>query len=201
MDEQSAATSSDLSRVQHIRELIARETMSESLSVVEGPAIVSTLTQADGCHSLDDLWPIERPHDTPEQLRSAIFLQAQRLASYAGQTDSVVEQNDGLGYVVRMEPLGLSSPRATGIQLLLTALLRAHDEVQWEDRQQLPAALFGQLLIGVYQVPLHERPALNTGLERLPDEQLLQLFRLIRLARPLIEQMLEPSLAPPEALS
>ncbi|WP_338922598.1 ParB family protein [Pseudomonas silesiensis] len=201
MDEQSAATSSALSRVQQIRELIARETMSESLSVVEGPAIVSTLTQADGCNSLDGLWPIEPAHDTPEQLRSAIFNLAKSLASYAGQTDSVVEQNDGLGYVVRMEPLGLSSPRATGIQLLLTALLRAHDEVQWEDRQQLPAALFGQLLLGVYQVPLHERPALNTGLERLPDAQLLQLFRLIRLTRRLIEQTLEPSLVPPEALS
>mgnify|MGYP003454973607 CR=1 FL=1 len=200
-DEPSASTPPPPSRVQHIRELIARETMSESLSVVEGPAIVSTLTQADGFHSLDDLWPIEPAHDTPEQLRSAIFNLARRLASYAGQTDSVVEQNNGLGYVVRMEPLGLSSPRATGIQLLLTALLRAHDEVQWEDRQQLPAALFGQLLLGVYQVPLHERPALNTGLERLPDAQLLQLFRLIRLARRLIEQTLEPSLVPPEALS
>jgi hypothetical protein len=147
-----------------------------------------------------DLWHIEPAHDTPEQLRSAIFNLAQSLASYAGQADSVVEQHDGLGYALRMEPLEQSSPRATGMQLLLTALLRAHDEVQWQDRQQLPAALFGQLLIGIYQIPLNDRPALNVGLERLPDEQLLQLFRLIRLARRVIDQTLEPSLAPPEAL-
>ena len=139
-------------------------------------------------------------HDTPEQLRFAIFNLARHLASYAVQADSVVEQLDGLGYALRMEPLDQSSPRATGIQLLLTALLRAHDEVHWEDRQHLPAALFGQLLIGAYEVPLNDRPAINVGLERLPDEQFIQLFRLIRLARRLIDQTLEPSLAPPEEL-
>lgn len=199
-DELSAAAPSPPSRVQHIRELIARETMDEQLLTLEQPAGVPAPLQTDGFHTVGELWPIEPAHDTPEQLRSAIFNLARRLASYAGQIDSVVERNDGFGYVVRMEPLGLSSPRATGIQLLLTALLRAHEEIPWEDRQQLPAALFGQLLIGVYQVPLNDRPPVNVGLERLPDEQLLQLFRLIRLARRLIEQTLEPSLAPPEAL-
>ena len=200
MDEQSAATPSPPSRVQHIRELIARETMNESVSDGEEYTVAPTPVQADEFHIVGDLWHIEPAHDTPEQLRSAIFNLAQHLASYAGQADSVVEQQDGLGYALRMEPLEQSSPRATGMQLLLTALLRAHDEAQWEDRQQLPAALFGQLLIGVYQIPLNDRPALNVGLERLPDEQMLQLFRLIRLARRLIEQTLESSLAPPEAL-
>ncbi|MNO82884.1 hypothetical protein D3C76_741700 [compost metagenome] len=201
MDEQSAATPSPPSRVQHIRELIARETMGEQLSALEQPAGVPAPVQTDGFLTESNLWPIEPAHDTPEQLRSAIFNLAQHMASYAGQADSVVEQSDGLGYALRMEPLELSSPRATGIQLLLTALLRAHDEVQWEDRQQLPAALFGQLLIGAYEVPLNDRPALNVGLERLPDEQLIQLFRLIRLARRLIDQTRKPSLAVPEELS
>ena len=201
IDAPIAPSPNPTSRVQHIRELIARETTNESRSDVENQAVVSTRPQADGFHRVGDLWHIEPAHDTSEQLRSAIFNLAQRLASYAGQTDSVVEQLDGLGYALRMESLELSSPRVTGIQLLLTALMRAHDEVNWEDRHQLPAALFGQLLIGVYEVPINDRPALNTGLERLPDEQLIQLFRLIRLARRLIEKMLEPSLAPPEALS
>lgn len=201
IDNLLAAPPSPLSRVQHIRDLIARETMNESLSDVEEPAVGPTRPQTNGFHTVGDLWHIEPAHDTPEQLRSAIFILARYLASYAGQADSVVEQLDGLGYTLRMEPLEQSSPRSTGMQLLLTALLRAHDEVHWEDRQQLPAALFGQLLAGVYQIPLNERPALNVGLERLPDEQLIQLFRLIRLARRLIDHTLEPSLAPPEALS
>ncbi|MFW0756402.1 ParB family protein [Pseudomonas sp. H11T01] len=201
MDAPMAPSSNPLSRVQHIRELIARETMSEPSSDIEDHAVAPTLPLADGFHSEDSLWHIEPALDTPEQLRSAIADLARNLASYAGQANSVVEQQDGLGYALRMEPLERSSPRSTGVQLLLTALLRAHDEIHWEDRQQLPAALFGQLLIGAYEVPLNDRPALNVGLERLPDAQLNQLFRLIRLARRLIEQTLEPSLAPPEALS
>ena len=200
IDEPLAAPHSPPSRVQDIRELIARETMNESLSNVEEPAVGPTRPQANGFHTVGDLWHIEPAHDTPEQLRSAIFNLARHLASYAVQADSVVEQLDGLGYALRVEPLDQSSPRATGIQLLLTALLRAHDEVHWEDRQHLPAALFGQLLIGAYEVPLNDRPAINVGLERLPDEQFIQLFRLIRLARRLIDQTLEPSLAPPEKL-
>ncbi|WP_448144774.1 ParB family protein [Pseudomonas silesiensis] len=200
-DAQIAPSPNPLSRVQHIRELIARETMNESVSDGEEQAVVPTPAQADRFHSVDELWHIEPGHDTPEQLRSAIFNLARDLASYAVQADSVVEHLDGLGYVLRMEPFEQSSPRATGIQLLLTALLRAHDDVHWEDRQQLPAVLFGQLLIGAYEVPLNDRPALNVGLERLPDEQVIQLFRLIRLARRLIDQTLEHSLAPPEELS
>ena len=201
MDAHMAPSPNPLSRVQHIRELIARETMNEPLSDVDEHAVAPTPAQADRYRSVDNLWHIEPAHDTPEQLRSAIFNLAQDLASYAGQADNMVEQLEGLGYALRMEPFEQSSPRATGIQLLLTALLRAHDEVQWEDRRQLPAALFGQLLIGVYELPLNDRPALNVGLERLPDEQVIQLFRLIRLARRLIDQTLEPSLAPPEELS
>ncbi|MOA45482.1 hypothetical protein D3C78_1678840 [compost metagenome] len=82
---------------------------------------------------------------------------------------------------------GFSTPRSTGIQLLLGALLRLQDEVVWEQRQQLPAALFGQLLLGAYDLPLIDRPPLSVGLERLPDVQLAQLLSLIRLSRRLIE--------------
>lgn len=201
MDEQSAASPSPLSRVQQIRELIARETMSEPLSDVEGNTVAPTLAQADGFDSVNELWHIAPAQNTPEQLRAAIFNLAQSLASYAGQTDRVLEQQDSLGYALQVEPLERGSSRATGIQLLLTALLRAHDEVQWEDRQQLPAALFGQLLIGAYEIPLNDRPSRSVGLERLPDAQLIQLFRLIRLARRLIDHTFEPSSHTPEELS
>lgn len=76
------------------------------------------------------------------------------------------------------------------MQLLLLALLGTQDEVMWPHRQQLPAALFGQLMTGVYDLPSRSQPALSIGLERLPDQQLLQLFQLIRLSRRLIERSL-----------
>lgn len=189
-----------LSRVQQIRELIARETMGEPLSDTGAHTLAPTSSLTDGFHSVGDVWHIEQALDTPEQLRLAIVYLARSIANYAGQAESVVEQKDGLGYTLRLEPLEQVSPRAAGIQLLLTALLRAHDDIDWDDRQHLPSALFGQLLIGAYEIPLNDHPTMDVGLERLPDEQLINLFRLIRLARRLIDLTRVPSAPSSEEL-
>ena len=100
---------------------------------------------------------------------------------------SIIDQKHGLGFALSIEQLDLAAPRAAGVHLLLLALLRAQDEVNWEDRKQLPSVLFGQLLLGVYQLPLADRPTVDVGLERLPDSLLIKLYRLIRLARRLID--------------
>jgi len=105
-----------------------------------------------------------------------------------------------MGFALDMERVDLATPRATGVHLLLLALLRAQDEVNWEDRKQLPSALFGQLLLGVYQLPLTDRPAVDVGLERLPDSLLIKLYRLIRLARRLIDLTLTPGDDSPKEL-
>lgn len=115
---------------------------------------------------------------------------AQDLAIYADADDLVLRQSEGLGFILALGQDATLTPRRTGIQLLLSALLRLQDDVAWAQRQQLPAALFGQLLIGAYDLPFAERPALTIGLERLPDEQLEQLFTLIRHARQLIDTTL-----------
>jgi hypothetical protein len=70
------------------------------------------------------------------------------MAAYAGHPESIIDQKHGLGFALNIEQLDLAAPRATGVHLLLLALLRAQDEVNWEDRKQLPSALFGQLLLG-----------------------------------------------------
>lgn len=165
---------SPLSRVQQIREQIGRETATEVTQTVE------TCT-------IDDIWTIAPALDSPKQLRLAIAGLAREMAAYAGHPESIIDQKLGLGFALNIEHLDLAAPRATGIHLLLLALLRAHDEVNWEDRKQLPSALFGQLLLGVYQLPLTDRPAVDVGLERLPDDLLIKLYRLIRLARRLID--------------
>ncbi|MHC8308625.1 ParB family protein [Pseudomonas sp. GT1P32] len=167
------------SRVQQIREQIDRETRADAAPTVE------TCT-------IDDIWIIAPALDTPEQLRLAISRLAREMAAYAGHPESIIDQKLGLGFALNIEQVDLAAPRATGIHLLLLALLRAQDEVNWEDRQQLPSALFGQLLLGIYQLPLKDRPAVDVGLERLPDSLLIKLFRLIRLARRLIDLTLVP---------
>ncbi len=168
------------SRVQQIREQIDREMLPEVLSIANADA-------------LDDIWTIAPEMDSPEQLRLAIAGLAREMAAYAGLPESIIDQYNGLGFTLDMEQLDFATPRATGIHLLLLALLRAQDEVDWEDRKQLPSALFGQMLLGVYQLPLIDRPVLEVGLERLPDGLLIKLYRLIRLARRLIDLTLPPA--------
>lgn len=162
------------SRVQQIREQIDRAAAPETAQTVETSPI-------------DDIWIIAPTLDTPEQLRLAIAGLAREMAAYAGHPESIIDQKHGLGYALSIEQLDLAAPRAAGVHLMLLALLRAQDEVNWEDRKQLPSALFGQLLLGIYQLPLADRPAVDVGLERLPDSLLIKLYRLIRLARRLID--------------
>ncbi|WP_223510755.1 ParB family protein [Pseudomonas sp. BF-R-05] len=173
------STVSPPSRVQQIREQIDRETSTEAAPTFEACA-------------MDDIWSIAPALDSPEQLRLAIAGLAREMATYAGHSESIIDQKHGLGFALNIEQLDLAAPRATGVHLLLLALLRAQDEVNWEDRKQLPSALFGQLLLGVYQLPLTDRPAVDVGLERLPDSLLIKLYRLIRLARRLIDLTLTP---------
>ena len=162
------------SRVQQIREQIDRATATEPAQTVETCPI-------------DDIWIIAPTLDTPEQLRLAIADLAREMAAYAEHPESIIDQKHGLGFALSIGQLDLAAPRAAGVHLLLLAMLRAQDEVNWEDRKQLPSALFGQLLLGVYQLPLADRPAVDVGLERLPDSLLIKLYRLIRLARRLID--------------
>jgi ParB family protein of integrating conjugative element (PFGI_1 class) len=125
--------------------------------------------------------------DQINALRASCAALAADLAAYADAGGMISPLVDGLGFTLSPGDGERLSPRHTGIQLLLSALLRLQDDVAWKERQQLPAALFGQLLIGVYDLPFTDRPALTVGLERLPDAQLEQLFTLIRHARQLIE--------------
>jgi len=175
------------SRVQLIREQINRETATEAEPAVAACAI-------------DDIWTIAPALDTPEQLRLAIAGLAREMAAYTGHPESIIDQKLGLGFALNIERLDLAAPCATGIHLLLLALLRAQDDVNWEDRKQLPSALFGQLLLGIYQLPLTDRPAVDVGLERLPDSLLIKLYRLIRLARRLIDLTLTPENDSPKEL-
>ncbi|MBW4793219.1 ParB family protein [Pseudomonas tolaasii] len=175
------------SRVQQIREQIVRETATDAASSVD-------------TYAIDDIWIIAPTTDSPEQLRLAIAGLAREMAAYAGDPESIIEQKHGLGFALNIDRLDLTTPRAAGVHLLLLALLRAQDDVNWEDRKQLPSALFGQLLLGIYQLPLPDRPAVDVGLERLPDGLLIKLYRLIRLARRLIDLTLTPEDESPKEL-
>lgn len=164
-------------RLPDIRQALGDEPLPEKL--LEGVEEVPTsiISAPTGAASLEKI----------DALRASCATLAAELAVYADAGDMVNALADDLGFTLSPGHGEYSSPRHTGIQLLLSALLRLQDDVTWKERQQLPAALFGQLLIGVYDLPFTDRPALTVGLERLPDAQLEQLFSLIRHARQLIE--------------
>jgi ParB family protein of integrating conjugative element (PFGI_1 class) len=170
-------------RLSHIR-----QALSDELPAVKRPSDI---------HDVQSPVNLAPPHTTMldgiHGLRETCAALATDLAKYADASALVRPQAFGLGFTLSLEYRELLSPRYTGIQLLLSALLRLQDDVAWEQRQQLPAALFGQLLIGAYDLPFAERPSLTVGLERLPDTQLEQLFALIRHARRLIDMTLSPT--------
>jgi len=182
-----AWSSSDTTAAQEPRLPSIRQALNDDpLSAMPPDAMQSA--QASVCPSLS-----RRPsQDEISTLRDKCAALAADLAAYADASAMVGPCSDGLGFSLSPDHIELLSPRHTGIQLLLSALLRLQDEVAWHQRQQIPAALFGQLLIGAYEMPFAERPALTIGLERLPDAQLEQLFTLIRHARRLIELTLSP---------
>lgn len=160
-----------------------REALNDDEPLIAAPV---TTVEISKSHS-SSLSPPAPAQDDINILRERCAVLATGLAKYADASAMVCPHADGLGFTLTLEHGGNLSPRHTGIQLLLSALLRLQDDVTWQQRQQLPAALFGQLLIGAYDLPFAERPALTVGLERLPDAQLEQLYSLIRHARQLIE--------------
>ncbi|MGP3791667.1 ParB family protein [Pseudomonas sp. B392_1p] len=139
-----------------------------------------------------ELWSINPELDSPVRLRADIHRLASTLATAAGSAEAVFPTDYGLGFACRPSPN--ESPLALSVQLLLGALLRAHDALDWQDRRHLPAALFGQVLLGIYQLPLPDQPAEDIGLARLPDTLLMQLLRLIRLSRRLIDLESPPAI-------
>jgi ParB family protein of integrating conjugative element (PFGI_1 class) len=170
-------------RLSHIR-----QALSDELPAVKQPG---------GIHDVQSPVSSATPNTTMldgiRGLRETCASLATDLAIYADASALVRPQADGLGFTLSLEHRELLSPRYTGIQLLLSALLRLHSEGALSQRQLWPAAVLGHRLVGAYDLPFAERPSLTVGLERLPDAQLEQLFALIRHARRLIDMTLSPT--------
>ncbi|MFI7836119.1 ParB family protein [Pseudomonas asiatica] len=186
-DTQSSAD--DSSATPELRLPTICEALSDDELLVSAPPITVAISESPA----GSLSPPAPAQDDINTLRERCAALATDLATYADANTIVCPHPDGLGFTLALEHGEHLSPRHTGIQLLLSALLRLQDDVTWQQRQQLPAALFGQLLIGAYDLPFAERPALTVSLERLPDAQLEQLFSLVRHARQLIELTLSPT--------
>lgn len=171
----------------------------EHLPVFEETALHAIPVQVGGLHQITDLWYIERSIDTSEILRQHIADLAEEIALHVGAPGEIVRIQGGVGYTYR-EPN--EDPEITDSALHLMTLLQAlsgqvqvvlnsHDQQTCRDALgefQFSAGL-AQLLLG--QPTTGDQPSSQAG--RLNDEALVKLFRIIRLARRLVDLELPPA--------
>lgn len=171
----------------------------EHLPVFDETALQAIPVQVGGLHPITDLWYIERSIDTPEILRQHIADLAEEIALYVGAPGEIVRIQGGVGYTYR-EPNEDREITDSALHLmtLLQALsgqvqfvLNTHDQQTCRDALgefQFSAGL-AQLLLG--QPTTSDQPSSQEG--RLNDEALVKLFRIIRLARRLVDLELPPA--------
>ncbi|WP_109505145.1 ParB family protein [Pseudomonas aeruginosa] len=171
----------------------------EHLPVFEETALQAIPVQVGGLHPITDLWYIERSIDTPEILRQHIADLAEEIALHVCALGEIVRIQGGVGYTYR-EPNEDHEITDSALHLmtLLQALsgqvqvvLNSHDQQTCRDALgefQFSAGL-AQLLLG--QPTTGDQPSSQAG--RLNDEALVKLFRIIRLARRLVDLELLPA--------
>lgn len=203
-DEERAALLADhtvspvSTKIQQTRQRLAA-LEGEHLPVFEETALQAIPVQVGGLHPITDLWYIERSIDSPDILRQHIADLAEEIALHVGAPGEIVRIQGGVGYTYR-EPNEDHeiTDSAMHLMTLLQALsgqvqvvLNSHDQQTCRDALgefQFSAGL-AQLLLG--QPTTGDQPSSQAG--RLNDEALVKLFRIIRLARRLVDLELPPA--------
>lgn len=192
-------------RTQSIREQLAQSS-GEAIPNFELSCLESIPIRAGGMHPVDDLWCIERAIDSPERLRQTILGLVQDIANEVALPIELVSASEwGIGFVcVRPvgwgsdlfagSPHGLSPEAYTLLNVLdglsgrfapALSMLRSSSDapVPPEMNGYRFLAELGQLLLGSSLL----NSQLASAVGRLSDVALVKLFRVIRLARRLIE--------------
>jgi ParB family protein of integrating conjugative element (PFGI_1 class) len=141
--------------------------------------------QAGGLHPISDIWYIDAGLDAVDRLQVHIAQLAREIAAEASIAECIESVPDGVGFSVRPQP-GSPTPAPFMPRAVLTLLSALSAPYVSGDLRRNPDGLrladdLGPLLQG--------RPAQNKAahLTRLSDVAVVKLFRLIRLARRLLE--------------
>jgi len=136
--------------------------------------------------SVSDVWYIETRIKDPLSLRHNIWLLVKDICSTTGVTGFGATK-EGLGFGI-FGKLGTDgTPISQGVQLMLLSILRTTDSFSEQAPIPLSSALFSQILIGSYDITVGLNGPADVGLARLEDAELVKLFRVIRLARVLVD--------------
>jgi len=153
-------------RLQSIQKMVADQLGEESPPDFESNVLQSIPVQAGGLYPISDVWYIDPGIDTPDRLRTHIAQFAREIAAESASSDCIEDCDDGIGFVCHLQ----SQPPPSSL-ILLSAL--ADQKITGHESLSLilPALLHGQ----------------RDAAQRLRDTALVKLFRLIRLARRLVE--------------
>ncbi len=185
-------------KIQQTRQRLAN-LEGEHLPVFDETALQAIPVQVGGLHPITDLWYIERSIDTPEILRQHIADLAEEIALHVGAPGEIVRIQGGVGYTYR-EPNEDHEITDSALHLMtllqavsgqVQVVLNTHDQQTCRDALgefQFSAGL-AQLLLG--QPTTSDQP--SSQADRLNDEALVKLFRIIRLARRLVDLELPPA--------
>lgn len=157
-------------------------------------ALVAIPVQAGGLNPISDLWYIEREIDNPVTLRQHIAQLAREVASSVNAPGEFQDLDGGVGFSYRhptedVEVTATAQHTLTLLQSLSGSIAIALKMIQQQPEQAGSLADFefaaglGQILMG--QPYAKDQSPDNTN--RLSDGALVKLFRIIRLARRLID--------------
>jgi ParB family protein of integrating conjugative element (PFGI_1 class) len=180
-------------RLQSIRRLVADQA-GEALPDFATNVLKSVPVQAGGLYPISDVWHIDSGLDAPDRLRIHIAQFAREIANEAGQAERIETVEDGIGFICLAETLRTDARSLPWFPRAVLTLLHALS-VPYRSIAAPPAAV-DSLRLAETIGPLLQGSK-NGGRENagfLSDSGLVKLFRLLRLARLLLE--IEASDAP-----
>ena len=171
-------------RLQSIQRLVADQLGDALLPDFSANVLQSIPVQAGGLYPISDVWSIDPGLDTPDRLRIHIAQFAREIAGEADLDDCIDDRTDGIGFACCAHAQPLSAVGRTALALLACLAGQQLAKVGIDDGHvvaELPMLLHGQ----------------GDATRRLSDTSLVKLFRLLRLARRLLD--LEAGAAAPGA--
>ena len=172
-------------RLQSIQRLVADHT-GETLPDFERNVLQSIPIQVGGLYPITDVWSIEPALDEPERLRAHI---AQFACEIGGETDihGLIEPTEsGIGFLCKTgDASTVANPNARAalalLHVLSTPYIPSHHSPLSNDAS-VRAEQLATLLLGA-----HAAQSSDGMPRRLSDNALVKLFRILRLARRLVE--------------
>ncbi|MGU2180471.1 ParB family protein [Pseudomonas aeruginosa] len=164
-------------RLQSIQRMVADQ-LGDKLPDFEADALRAIPVQAGGLYPISDVWYIEPGLDAPDRLRVHIAQFAREIAGEAAVAEHIEASDGGIGFVCMAPAVGQAKALpafARAVLTLLHALSAAPPSANGLDRARLADELAALL---------HGHGGSAT---RLSDAALVKLFRLLRLARRLLD--------------